>query len=324
MGVARRGLDLREEPLRLLLGVLPYMLALIRPLRPQAPHPGQAEHLGDDREAPIGFVAVMSITKMRSARPSTPCPLVHCAALHRVQATILMSTSHDGNVNDLRGFYTALAELEARLGGLRDLESCRRREVPARRGVYFFFESGEVRTGSGCGPRVVRVGTHGLGTGSVSTLWSRLRQHRGASNGGGNQRGSIFRRHVGAALMDAGLVGAVPDWWVGSNATSVQRKAEEAVERRVSGVIRRMPFVVLAIDDAAGPSSDRGYIERNAISLLSDPITRCLDPPSSDWLGRHARAAEIRESGLWNVRHVGETMNHGFIERLWQHVREAA
>jgi hypothetical protein len=235
-----------------------------------------------------------------------------------------MITRHDGIADNLCSFYAALAELEARLGGLRNLETCQRTDIPASRGVYFFFEVGEVRGGSGSGSRVVRVGTHGLGAGSVSTLWSRLRQHRGVAGGGGNQRGSIFRRHVGAALMDAGLVEAVPDWWIGINAAPSQRLAEQAAELAVSGVIRRMPFLFLPVGDAAGPSSERGYIERNAIALLSHPITRSLDPPSSAWLGRHARAPEVRQSGLWNVRHVSETMDPEFSKRLWQRVREAA
>lgn len=235
-----------------------------------------------------------------------------------------MNSHQSGTVRDLRSFYMALTELELRLGGMRHLETCRRQDVSARRGVYFFFENGEVRAGSGSGPRVVRVGTHGLRSGSVSTLWSRLRQHRGAVGGGGNQRGSIFRRHVGAALMDAGLVETVPDWWVGINAPPAQRRAEEAVEFAVSSVICRMPFVFLRVEDAAGPGSDRSYIERNAIALLSNSITTSLDPASPVWLGRQARAAEIRQSGLWNVRHVGETVDPGFIERLWQRVREAA
>ena len=69
------------------------------------------------------------------------------------------------------------------------------------RGVYFFHESGEARSGTGGGPRVVRVGTHGLKSGSGSTLWDRLSQHRGSSRSGrGNHRGSIFRLIVGIAL----------------------------------------------------------------------------------------------------------------------------
>ena len=52
----------------------------------------------------------------------------------------------------------------------------------------------ETRSGTGAGPRVVRIGTHGLKNGSRSTLWGRLSQHRGSSRSGlGNHRGSSFR-----------------------------------------------------------------------------------------------------------------------------------
>ncbi|MER8438343.1 hypothetical protein NKH36_00070 [Mesorhizobium sp. M1312] len=73
-----------------------------------------------------------------------------------------------------------------------------------RRGVYFFFDETEPRSDSGHGPRLVRVGTHALTTGSTSTLRQRLAQHRGKLDGGGNHRGSIFRLLVGQALMASG------------------------------------------------------------------------------------------------------------------------
>src|SRR5437764_47154 len=100
---------------------------------------------------------------------------------------------------DLIRFYKILAELERRVGGKRRLGECGRGIVWPRRGVYFFFESGEGRSDSG--PRVVRVGTHALKDGSGTTLWTRLSQHRGSmGTGGGNHRGSIFRLLVGAAI----------------------------------------------------------------------------------------------------------------------------
>jgi hypothetical protein len=136
------------------------------------------------------------------------------------------------------------------------------------------------------------------------------------ASGEGNQRGSIFRRHVGAALMDTGRIEVIPDWLVGSNATASQRVAERAAERAVSLYIGRMPFLFLPIEDAAGPDSDRGYFERNAIALLTSAAACALDPPSPAWLGRHARKAAVRESGLWNVRHVGEAIDDGFLDRL--------
>ena len=66
-------------------------------------------------------------------------------------------------------------------------------------------EDGEIRSDSGTGPRIVRVGTHALTEGSGTKLWSRLSPHGGQpKSGGGNHRGSIFRLIVGTAIMARG------------------------------------------------------------------------------------------------------------------------
>jgi hypothetical protein len=65
---------------------------------------------------------------------------------------------------------------------------------------------------------VVRVGTHALTAASSATLWDRLRQHRGhlggRDPGSGNHRASVFRRHVGAALIgrDGQPPGLLASW----------------------------------------------------------------------------------------------------------------
>src|SRR5690242_13971991 len=106
---------------------------------------------------------------------------------------------------DLIRFYEILGTLEKKVGGKRTLAECDGRMPWPRRGVYFFFEPGEVRSDSGGGPRVVRVGTHALANGSTTTLWRRLSQHRGSKrSGGGNHRGSIFRLLVGTRPQPTG------------------------------------------------------------------------------------------------------------------------
>ena len=96
-------------------------------------------------------------------------------------------------LDDLVRLYALLDRLKQRVGGMRTLAGPgSTRELPLR-GVYFFFEPLEFRRDTGLGPRVVRVGTHGLGAGSRSTLRQRVEQHRGRLSGGGNHRGSIFR-----------------------------------------------------------------------------------------------------------------------------------
>ena len=191
------------------------------------------------------------------------------------------------------------------------------------RGAYFFFETGEVRTDSGNGPRVVRVGTHALTARSRTTLWNRLSNHRGTvATGGGNHRGSIFRLLVGTALMDRDPACAVDTWGHGDSAAGSVRDAERALERRVSGVIGAMPLLWLRIDDPPGPASRRGYIERNAIGLLSDFDRAPYDPPSRGWLGSHSNRPKVRQSGLWNQQHVEESYDPAFLEVLDRLVTE--
>jgi hypothetical protein len=191
------------------------------------------------------------------------------------------------------------------------------------RGVYFFFEPLEVRKESGDGPRVVRVGTHALTSGSKSTLRQRLIQHRGQSSGLGNHRGSIFRLLVGQALLARGGLGPCGSWGAkgditkASIALNVSREslaAEEApVERDVSKYIGNMPFLWLDVGDEPGPSSLRGIIERNAIALLSNYQRLVIDTPSPGWLGNASNRPLVRGSGLWNQRHVEETHNPAFL-----------
>ena len=84
-------------------------------------------------------------------------------------------------------FYKLLQTLERKLSGKRELRSCNGRMIWPERGVYFFFESGEYREANSQVMRVVRVGTHAITDGSMTTLWKRLKQHRGNNNGNGNQ-----------------------------------------------------------------------------------------------------------------------------------------
>ncbi|HEX6257819.1 MAG TPA: hypothetical protein VFZ70_18570, partial [Euzebyales bacterium] len=66
----------------------------------------------------------------------------------------------------------------------------------------------------------------------------------------------------------------------------------------------------------SGPDSLRGYLERNCIALLSNHDREPIDPPSPGWLGRHARAPQIRSSGLWNVNHITEHYDPLVLDEL--------
>jgi hypothetical protein len=178
-------------------------------------------------------------------------------------------------------------------------------------------EDGEVRSDSGTGPRIVRVGTHALTPGSRTTLWQRLSNHRGSSrSGGGNHRGSIFRLIVGTALINRDGHGC-PTWDDRrSSAPAEIRAGELALEREVSKTIGAMRFLWLGIDDEPGDQSERGYIERNAIALLSNYGKEPLDPASPTWLGHSCNRRRVRGSHLWNNNHVDEDCNPSFLDRL--------
>ena len=226
----------------------------------------------------------------------------------------------EDRADSVRRFYALLDRLERNVGGRRTLADAHGRLDWPARGVYFFFEPGEGRNSSGTWDRVVRIGTHALKTGGATTLWKRLSQHQGIQkSGGGNHRGSVFRHHVGLALIsrdDMRGPGA-ETWGRGSSAGRQIREKEHDIERAVSAHIRSMPFLWLGIDDLPGPDSLRGYVERNAIALLSnfgkpDPV----DQPSVRWLGRWAKHEKIRKSGLWNVNHVDGKPDPKFLDVL--------
>jgi hypothetical protein len=220
---------------------------------------------------------------------------------------------------DLYRFYDLMQSLEERLGGKRLLSECSGRMSWPRRGVYFFFEPGEERSHFGHGPRVVRVGTHALTATSRTSLWHRLSQHRGTSKGGGNHRGSIFRLLVGAALATRYAQDVPVTWGRGNSAEPGVRDMEREHEERVSAYIGAMPFLWLDVEDAAGPVSPRGLLERNSIALLSNYSRTPLDPASAGWLGQYSDRERVRQSGLWNQNHVDEEYVSDFLEVL-QHL----
>ncbi|MCU1372531.1 MAG: hypothetical protein JWO77_3725 [Ilumatobacteraceae bacterium] len=223
---------------------------------------------------------------------------------------------------DLDEFYALLGTLAERTGGPRRLSECGGRTGWPDRGVYFFFEPGELRRDGT--PRVVRVGTHALTATSKSTLWGRLSQHRGTVGGtyagGGNHRGSIFRLHTGTALLasesDFEHDPARQTWGRGGSAPPGAKDLELTLERAVSQRIGQMPFLWLDVDDAPGRASDRGLIESSSIALLSNLANSQADRPSPGWLGHHADRAAIQRSGLWNVNHVNDSVNSRLCERL--------
>ena len=230
-------------------------------------------------------------------------------------------------LEDIIRFYTLLDRLEQALGGKRTLADSNGKSNWPRRGVYFFFEPGERRRDSGSGPRLVRIGTHALKTGSQTSLWSRLSQHRGSgSNEGGNHRGSIFRLLVGTAIKARDSIDRIETWGIKADKghaaaqfglSHEQLRAFEApLEILVSRHIRALPFLWLEIDDEPGSDSARGFIERNSIALLSNYGKDPIDSNSAGWLGHRTDRPKVRLSGLWNNNHVDEVYRPDFLTRF--------
>lgn len=222
----------------------------------------------------------------------------------------------------LNRFYDLIENLmtEGKTPSLADLTAT---TVPYGRGIYFFFELGENRS-NGKQMRVTRVGTHGVSAGSKATLWNRLRTHRGTTVGGGNHRSSIFRSHVGAALISSGAVsGDLETWQVQGSASASIREAEVQVEQEVSRRIAAMRVALVGIPDEPGPRSDRAFLERHSIGLLST-LGREVDPPSRNWLGLCSNRPEIRSSGLWNLDHLQFPYSESFLDVLEAYVESMA
>jgi hypothetical protein len=223
--------------------------------------------------------------------------------------------------DDSERLYAALRELEAGIGGKRLLSECHGRQCWPKQGVYFFFEPGELRSG-GREPRIVRIGTHAVSRGSKTTLWNRLRTHKGTGKGLGNHRGSIFRLHLGAALANRNASLTIHSWGAGSSASASIRKQEEAIEREVSLHIGKMQILWIAVEDKAGAASDRAYLERNLIGLLGARAAS-IDCPSTDWLGRFSPNERIQESGLWNLNYLDYAYSPDSLDLLEKYVAVA-
>lgn len=221
-------------------------------------------------------------------------------------------------------FYALLTRIAAlSTGPNRKLSQQTTASVQQQRGIYFFFEDGEMRMTAPFQHRVVRIGTHAVSQGSKATLWNRLRTHRGGGDGHGNHRGSIFRLHVGESLIRRSELEPIfSTWGKGQSAPAEVRSAEEEIELAVSEHIGEMPVVWLEVADESSADSDRAYIERNFISLLAGP-TGPLDLPSGNWLGRWSSREAITYSGLWNVNHVYEEFDARSLDVFEQYIEIA-
>ena len=219
---------------------------------------------------------------------------------------------HKERIKDLDRFYLLIERLNSGLNGGMKLKDATGKINWPKKGVYFFFEEAEFRKTAPFESRVVRVGTHAVSEGSTSSLWNRLRTHRGGIDLSGNHRGSIFRLHVGKSLIAKDKSEHVT-WGIGQNASKEIKDKEKELEQKVSEIIGNMKILWLAISDKSGANSDRSFIERNSIALLSSFI-RKIDTASKVWLGNYNPHKSISGSSMWNVNYVDDDYDPRFLE----------
>lgn len=167
-----------------------------------------------------------------------------------------------------------------------------------RNGIYLFYETGE--TIAHCDQmldRIVRVGTHKVENG----FRQRVRQHFR-----NNKNGSVFRRHLGGALLAQDDPGdpRIPVW--------VKQKTppDQDVEARVSSTLaERFTFSCFAVET----ERERLDLERGLIALLAQHANQ----HSERWLGQWAASPVVRRSSLWNTQQVdAEPLTESEFERL--------
>ena len=172
-------------------------------------------------------------------------------------------------------------------------------------GVYFFFDPEEETRFSKVLGRLVRIGTHGVSESSRATLRDRLRTHLGTVDGYGNHRSSVFRLHVGEAIIRRdGLRKRFPQWGSGQNSSPLVREREGPLEKLVSTAISKLHVAIVEVADRAMKTSARAVVETSTIALFTEDY-QPVEFSGPHWLGRHSAHDLISKTGLWNLRDVG-------------------
>lgn len=237
----------------------------------------------------------------------------------------LKAHNHENALAAIHGeFYSALRELYIGQDGGRTFAECSGRSGWPTRGLYLIFEPNELLRDSKLKPlmhRVTRVGTHAVSIGSKTSLWDRLSTHRGTNKGAGNHRSSIFRLHIGAALIaKSPTKWSVPTWGMGQIAPKETQAKERELEEEVSKTIGQMRVLWLDVPDDSSPQSDRAFLERNAIGVLSRAYV-AAGRHDAHWLGHYSPNINISMSGLWNLNHLNVIPNEHFNDIFASYVK---
>lgn len=221
-------------------------------------------------------------------------------------------------IDNVKRLYNNVYNVAEKTGGIKLFKDCDGKKYWPQKGLYFIFDMSESCFIAQKPNKIIRIGTHAVSKGSKSTLWHRLKTHKGLNNGGGAHRSSVFRLHIGNALINKHNL-HFPTWAIGQSASMETRKTEEELEQLVSEYISKLGIVVLDIDDPSSATSDRAIIEKNTIALLSC-INYSFDFSSTNWLGHYSNKQEIRKSSLWNVNYCNSDFDNVLFTLLDKYV----
>jgi hypothetical protein len=236
--------------------------------------------------------------------------------------------------SQLGRFYQNCQKLADKTGGPFYLSSADASYDWPERGIYIFFDgNGSPIANKQSDMRICRIGTVGDRSGSTSTLWERLRAHRGTTRGayedGGNHRGSIFRKHVGRSIIKSEeLEVEYPHWGdqltnIGEDLeTSEIREQEHSLELRVSDYIRKLPFLVVNVPGEPNPNCERALLEKNLIALVSQKRRGNPQLAVNEWLGEYSPHPEISQTGLWNIDYTGSLYSGDTVDTFEQYVEQ--
>lgn len=257
------------------------------------------------------------------AEKSYSDPLVKAFHNHNFKFTVpFQGMSHDAQIDYLKyqktanvyRLYSRIDTLVSQTDGIRLFRECNSKMYWPKKGVYLFVDYNEFSPVSANIPKIVRVGTHGVSSGSKTCLWDRLKTHQGLKNGGGSHRSSVFRLHVGNALIKRDGI-QCSTWALGQNASKEVRFSEQYLEKMVSEYIGDLGVIFIDINDESSSQSLRAFVESNLIAVLST-INYSMDFSSPDWLGYFSNKSEIRGSSLWNINATSAKLSPDFFTQL--------
>jgi len=183
---------------------------------------------------------------------------------------------------------------------LESLPLCRwpicKKDLPEN-GIYFYYEKGEMIKGRNV-ERIVRVGTHR----KQGRFPGRVNDHFHS-----NKNASVFRRHVGSALMSRRNDKRVDDWIVQDAPTFSD------IEKEVNDTLRNnFSFRWIVADDGV----ERLGLEKRLISALAHHAS------SVEWLGNRAVNKKVKRSKLWNDQHIDseQKIDHKWLLKLKKNI----